>query len=146
MSENNPLEDEEYENSDNDDVESNIDNFFVPSYLQINYRYTTGTPYTPLEGIMEVSPSRRVSILGDILSARNPDYSNLNLRVEWGLGSSFSSFIQIWNFFNHKNLLNRRYFFNINYPNNLQTQNVYQQGFLFGGGFKVIFRKDKLKT
>ena len=25
MSENNPLEDEEYENSDNDDVESNID-------------------------------------------------------------------------------------------------------------------------
>ncbi|MEZ4850604.1 MAG: TonB-dependent receptor [Bacteroidia bacterium] len=118
---------------------------YLPALIQLNYRYTDGTPYTPIVGATHTSSGWN-GVQGEPLSMRNNDYQNLNLRVEWrykiGKVMRAASFIEIWNLTNHKNVLGRSYQYGENYPNQVFEQKYYATPFLFGGGFRMELGKE----
>ncbi|WP_235298121.1 TonB-dependent receptor [Portibacter marinus] len=115
---------------------------FIPSMVQVNFRYADGTPYTPVLGAEKVNGSwtRRY---GASLSERNRDYINMNLRVEWSLKFSqkwhLTSFMEGWNLLNNKNILGRTYLYGEKYSNNIKVQVYYTNPRLIAGGFKLSF-------
>lgn len=116
--------------------------WYIPALLQANFRYADGTPYTPVTGAVN-DDSGWMQVQGEPLSARNTDYLNLNLRVEWkfimGKKVRGTSFVEAWNLANHRNILGRSYQYGAEYPNNVHEQRYYATPFLMGGGFKVEF-------
>ena len=117
---------------------------YLPALIQVNYRFADGTPYTPVIGAVNTDTGWR-GVEGEPLSMRNKDYQNLNLRVEWrfniGKVVRAASFIEIWNLFNHDNILGRSYQYGENYPNQVFEQPYYSTPFLFGGGVRIEFGK-----
>jgi hypothetical protein len=115
---------------------------FIPVLAQINFRYTDGTPYTPVLSAEQIN-GRWVKEHGATLSARNTDYVNLNARVEWrlkfGKNISLTSFVEGWNLLDARNILGRTYQYSEDFPNNFQEQAYYANPRLIAGGFKLSF-------
>lgn len=118
--------------------------WYLPVLIHTNFRYADGTPYTPNIGALDTG-NGWVPIQGELLSKRNKDYINLNLRVEWNFkigkkrkikGTSFS---EVWNLLNRKNILDRSYQYGDQYENNIKTTEFYTTPFLMAGGFKINF-------
>ncbi len=116
--------------------------FYLPSLLQVNFRYTDGTPYTPVIGATNDGSGWR-QVQGTPLSERNSDYLNLNIRVEWDVpfpgNIRAKSFVETWNTTNHQNILGRSYQYGTQFENNVEEQPYYATPFLIGGGFKIWF-------
>ena len=118
--------------------------WFIPALFQINFRYSDGRPYSPVTGA--VNPGTGwMPIYGEPLSLRNPDYKNLNIKVEWRMprreNFGLKTFIEVWNLLNAKNVLGRTYQYGTAYPNNVNVQPYYTTPFLFSGGFKIEIGK-----
>ena len=118
--------------------------YYAPSLILVNFRYADGTPYTPVTGAFNDGTGWR-AVEGDPLSARNKDYLNMNIRLEWHIDFHpffrMKSFFEIWNVFNYKNVQGRAYQYGSQYPNNVKEQQYYASPILFGGGIKLLFGK-----
>ncbi len=116
--------------------------WYIPTLFQANFRYADGTPYTPVVGA-ENFGAGWMPIQGEPLSVRNSDYQNLNLRVEWsikiGKKGRGTSFMEVWNLLNAKNILGRSYQYGNEFPNNFTEQPYYTASILPAGGFRVEF-------
>ncbi len=123
-------------------IKQSKDMWFIPSLLQTSIRYTDGTPYTPVLGAAN-DGSGWQAISGPVLSARNSDYTNVNFRIEWtfpmGKKAIGTSYFEVWNLLNSKNILGRAYQYGPEYPNNINEQKYYATPLLPGGGFRVNF-------
>jgi vitamin B12 transporter len=118
--------------------------FWLPSMLQLRFRYETGRPYTPIERAV-ATPAGWYPIRGEIHSMRDPDYQNLNLRIEWRtpLGAAgnraITSYFDIWNVLNQQNVVGRQVRYGREFRNNVDVRSYYAYPFLFGGGFRLNF-------
>lgn len=116
--------------------------WYTPTLFQANFRYADGVPYTPVVGA-ENSGGGWTAIQGEPLSVRNSDYQNLNLRVEWSIkfGEKVraTSFVEVWNLLNAKNILGRSYQYGSEFPNNFREQPYYTASIIPAGGFRVEF-------
>lgn len=113
----------------------------LPAQILINFRYASGRPYTPPVAAVN-TPDGWQPIMGEALSARDPAYVNLNLRMEWPFkGKKFkgASFMEIWNFLNWKNVQGRVFEYGTRYPNNINVREYYTRGFTIGGGVRFEF-------
>lgn len=114
----------------------------IPTLFQANFRYADGTPYTPVVGAENLGGGW-MAIQGEPLSVRNSDYQNLNFRVEWsikmGKKARGTSFMEVWNLLNNKNVLGRTYQYGNEFPNNFNEQTFYTASILPAGGFRVEF-------
>lgn len=118
--------------------------WYLPVLVHTNFRYADGTPYTPIESAIQTGQGW-VPIQGDLLSERNMDYVNVNLRVEWNFKVGKKgllkgvSFTEAWNLFGRKNVLGRNYQYGLEYPNNVNVNEYYSTPFLMAGGFRIEF-------
>lgn len=117
---------------------------YIPALFQVNFRYADGTPFTPVKEAVNYG-SGWIPIQGEQMSVRNNDYLNLNVRLEWKIPVSkvvrISSFMEVWNLTNQKNVLGRAYQYGTDYDNNVNEQEYYSTPLLVGGGFKFEFGK-----
>lgn len=116
--------------------------WYLPVLLHTNIRYADGTPYTPIIAAEKTAVGWS-PIPGDLLSKRNSDYFNVNLRIEWefkiGKKGKGTSFMEAWNLTNKRNVLGRNYQYGNQYPNNVKTSEYYATPFLMAGGFRIEF-------
>ncbi len=107
--------------------------------LEFSGRYILagGTPYTPIDLEASMAKGKIQYIDGQAYSKRNPDYSRLDVRVDFRNnlpGFSVISYISFENFLNNKNVLLYSYD-----AYNKQITTAYQLGFFFVGGVRVEF-------
>ena len=119
----------------------------IPTVIALTSRYASGRPYTPIVSAERGLNGGWVAVRGETNSRRFSPFHNLNLRVEWPLGWPFSlipklqgtSFIEIWNMYNRKNVLGFNYQYSEEYLNNVNAQPYHTTPFLIAGGFSVRF-------
>lgn len=98
--------------------------WILPKNIILDFRFASGTPYTPVSGAS--FNNAWIPEKGSLLSERNPNYHNLNLKVEWKLRSKksrkfgFHYYFQIWNLYNQRNISNRTYRYGSQYVNNVK--------------------------
>lgn len=116
--------------------------WMVPVLFSIQFKYATGTPYTPVTGTDSVA-GRLQLLTGPINSMRNADYQNFNAKVEWqryfGRSKQHTTrfYIDFWNLLGSRNLTERIYRFSGN--GGYTVQNNFTTPFLFSVGVKLIF-------
>lgn len=121
-------------------------NWIIPKNIILDFRYASGTPYTPVTGASFVTGTW-IPEKGVILSERNPNYYNLNLKIEWELRNKksqkfrFHYYFQIWNIFNQKNVGNRTYRYGSQYANNVEEIMHYDTPRIFSIGFRFDFKR-----
>jgi hypothetical protein len=88
--------------------------WLIPYSYSLDFRYASGSPYTPIKGLDTLS-ARHIFVAGSINSLRNPAYNNLNLKIVWLLkyGSkkqhTFQFYMDFWNILSTHNLVARQY-------------------------------------
>jgi outer membrane receptor protein involved in Fe transport len=113
--------------------------WFVPTRYAFQFRYNTGAPYTPFVGADSTGGKFRF-IAGSINSVRNPDYNNLNVKIQWHrtLGKKEKHgmvwYLDIWNLYSSKNVIGRLY--EISKNGAISTKNNYTVSFIFNIGVK----------
>ena len=116
--------------------------WYIPSQISGQFRFASGRPYTPVVSGVQTPEGWR-PVKGEINSEENPYYLNLNLRLEWGydLGAGIegTSFLEVWNLTNRKNILGRTYRYGSEFDHNVLEQPYYTTPLLVGGGFRVRF-------
>lgn len=121
--------------------------WYMPTIIALTSRYASGRPYTPIVSAERNLNGGWVAVRGETNSRRFPPFHNLNLRVEWSLGWPFSlirklqgtSFIEIWNMYNRRNVLGFSYQYGEEYLNNVNAQPYHTTQFLLAGGFSIRF-------
>ena len=117
--------------------------WYMPAVIGLTSRYASGRPYTPI-----VSAERNLSggwmpVRGETNSRRFSPFHNLNLRVEWQFSLSRklqgTSFIEMWNMSNRRNVLGFSYQYSEEYLNNVNAQPYHTTPFLLAGGFSIGF-------
>lgn len=116
--------------------------WFVPTSYSIQFKYATGNPYTPVLGVDSLA-GRLTLLTGSINSLRNPDYQNLNAKIQWlrvfGKHNqhALKYYIDFWNLYGGKNLVERVYKLTKN--GSYTAVDKYTTSFLFSIGIKFIF-------
>ncbi len=114
----------------------------VPSLISFQFKYASGTPYTPVIGTDSLAGKYQL-LLGDINSQRNKDYINLNAKIEWSrkFGKRKTNlvkyYLDIWNMLGNRNVLERLY--SIDPNGSLALKTNYNINFLFSIGVKLNF-------
>lgn len=127
-------------------LEYHLDNkeWYIPYLFSASFSFMSGTPYTPVLSAMQ-TPFGWQPVKGEINSKRNPEFHNLNLKVEFKFWMNEKrnirgfAFFEIWNVYNHLNVAGRIYQYGVQYPNNLNAQEYYSTPFLMSGGFRFSF-------
>ncbi|MBA3705612.1 MAG: hypothetical protein H0W84_06835 [Bacteroidetes bacterium] len=115
----------------------------IPHSYSIDFRYSTGAPYTPVTGIDSLSGKYKF-ITGDINSSRNPEYNNLNIKIAWQkiFGKNkkhlMQFYINVWNIYSQPNLVERVYGFDRSH-NSLSEKRQYAVKFFPNFGIKFNF-------
>jgi len=116
--------------------------WFVPTSYSIQFKYATGNPYTPVLGVDSLA-GKLTLLTGSINSLRNPDYQNLNAKIQWQriFGKKdqhvLKYYIDFWNLYGGKNLIERVYKLTTN--GNYTSVDRYTTSFLLSIGIKFIF-------
>ena len=121
--------------------------WYMPTIISLTSRYASGRPYTPIVSAEKGLNGGWVAVRGETNSRRFSPFHNLNLRVEWPFGWPFSlipklqgtSFIEIWNMYNRRNVLGFSYQYGEEYLNNVNAQPYHTTPFLLAGGFSIRF-------
>jgi|GEM_PF-1797278 len=98
-------------------AKNSIKRWFVPYSYSLDFRYASGSPYTPMTGLDTVS-SGHILVAGPINSKRNPEYNNLNLKIVWQANygkrkqHTFQFYLDFWNVLSSRNLVARQYLVN----------------------------------
>ena len=115
----------------------------MPTVIALTSRYASGRPYTPIVSAERGLNGGWVAVRGETNSRRFSPFHNLNLRVEWQFSLSRkvqgTSFIEIWNVYNRKNVLGFNYQYSEEYLNNISIQPYHTTPFLLAGGFSIRF-------
>lgn len=113
--------------------------WFVPTRYALQFRYNTGAPYTPV--VSADSTGGKIKLItGSINSLRNPEYNNLNVKIQWHrtLGKKqkhgMMYYMEIWNLYSSKNVIGRLY--EIGKNGVISTKNNYTVAFIFNIGLK----------
>lgn len=118
----------------------------VPSLLSLQFKYASGTPYTPVTGVDSVAGNYYL-LFDKINSQRHNEYINLNAKIEWtkqfGKRKNYlvKYYFDFWNILGRRNILERVY--SINQQGTLAIQNRVTINFLFSFGFKLYFSSKK---
>ena len=117
--------------------------WYMPAVIGLTSRYASGRPYTPIVSAERNLNGEWVPVRGETNSRRFSSFENLNLRVEWQFSMSRrlqgTSFIEIWNVSNRRNVLGFSYQYGEEYLNNVNAQPYYTTPFLLAGGFGIRF-------
>ena len=123
--------------------ESYKSKWYMPAVIALTSRYASGRPYTPIVSAERNLNGGWVPVRGETNSRRFSSFENLNLRVEWQFSMSRklqgTSFIEIWNVSNRRNVLGFSYQYGKEYLNNVNAQPYYTTPFLLAGGFSIGF-------
>lgn len=113
--------------------------WYVPTLYAFQFRYNTGAPYTPYIGA-DSTGGKFKFVAGSINSLRNPDYNNLNAKIQWHrkLGKREQHgmlwYVDIWNLTSSKNIVGRLY--EIGKNGVISSKNNYTISFIFNLGVK----------
>ncbi len=116
--------------------------WFVPSSYSIQFRFTTGSPYTPITGVDAIAGKYQL-VTGAINSAINPNYNTLSAKIQWQrvFGKRnrhlLQYYLDLWNITSQKNIINRVY--NVNSTGTFAVKTGYSVPFVFNIGFKMCF-------
>jgi len=94
-----------------------VKRWIVPYSYSLDFRYASGSPYTPITGVDTLAGSH-VLVAGAINSMRNPDFNNLNLKIVWQAKygkqkqHTFQFYLDFWNVLSSRNLVARQYLVN----------------------------------
>ena len=117
--------------------------WYKPTVLSSTFRYTSGRPFTPIVSAERDPIGGWMPIREETNSLRYSPFHNLNLRVEWpfSVGQKFqgTSFIEVWNVYNRRNVLGFSYQYGEEYPNNVNAEPYQTTPFLLAGGFSIGF-------
>ena len=123
--------------------ESYKSKWYMPAVIALTSRYASGRPYTPIVSAERNLNGGWVPVRGETNSRRFSSFENLNLRVEWQFSMSRklqgTSFIEIWNMSNQRNVLGFSYQYGEAYLNNVNAQPYHTTPFLLAGGFSIGF-------
>ena len=123
--------------------ESYKSKWYMPSVIALTSRYASGRPYTPIVSAERNLNGGWVPVRGETNSRRFSSFENLNLRVEWQFSVSRklqgTSFMEIWNMSNRRNIMGFRYQYSEEYLNNVNALPYYSTPFLLAGGFGIRF-------
>ncbi|MFQ6607041.1 MAG: TonB-dependent receptor domain-containing protein [Fidelibacterota bacterium] len=115
----------------------------IPAFFQATFRYSSGTPYTPVIAAVQNQTGQWYPVYGEDNSKRYEAYHNLNVRFGWNFTIAgkykAQSFMEIWNVYNRKNILRQSYQYGEEYPNNVKVTRQYTTPFLPAGGFMIMF-------
>jgi hypothetical protein len=116
--------------------------WFIPHLITAQFRFESGNPYTPVTGAV-MTPIGWQPMNGEINSKRNSAFHNLTVKIVWLNKNSnkvtVKSFFEIWNIYNHKNLLGRNYQYGEEYHNNIQINEYYSTPIMPSGGVRIEF-------
>lgn len=114
---------------------------FTDSFqIALTYRFSTGTPYTPLNsrvGYFDTAKGEMIyaPVYGAYHSQRVPDYHRLDIKVTMPfIMKGWTSFVQVINLFNNKNV--NSYYYNDDYSERKEQTML---PFTFIGGFRFVF-------
>ena len=121
----------------------NKSKWYMPAVIALTSRYASGRPYTPIVSAEKNLNGGWVPVRGETNSRRFSPFHNLNLRVEWQFALirklQGTSFIEIWNLSNRRNVLGFSYQYSEEYLNNVNAQPYHTTPFLLAGGFSIRF-------
>lgn len=116
--------------------------WYIPFLVNTQVRAESGRPYTPVLAALQ-TPVGWQQVKGDINSQREAYYLNVNLRVEWRIIANkrltFTSFFEVWNMLNRRNVLGRTFQYGSQYANNVHIQQYYTTPVLPAGGVRIEF-------
>ncbi|MFH1667265.1 MAG: TonB-dependent receptor plug domain-containing protein [Elusimicrobiota bacterium] len=102
--------------------------------LATTYRYSTGTPYTPITGALYLN-GNYVPQYAEYLSERTPDYHRFDVKLTMpGFTEKWETYIQFINAFGNKNI--DQYAYNEDYSKRTEVNML---PFMFIGGLKYYF-------
>jgi outer membrane receptor protein involved in Fe transport len=111
--------------------------------LGVQFRYATGSPYTPtVAAVLDPSETFWIPVKGERNSARYASYHQLNLRLNFNytlFGLKSSSYFEIWNVYNRKNIMGYYYEYGEEFENNVKVEPYYSLPILPSGGFRIYF-------
>jgi outer membrane receptor protein involved in Fe transport len=116
--------------------------WFVPTLYSLEFRFATGTPYTPIINVDSIAGKYEL-IAGSVNSYRNPNYNNLNAKIQWqrSFGKEkqhlLQYYINFWNLYGKPNILERTY--GISSAKTISIKNNYTMPFLPNIGIKINF-------
>jgi hypothetical protein len=116
--------------------------WYIPHIVSTQFRCESGNPYTPIIGAISTTEGW-LPISGEINSLRNPPFHSLSIRVEWLAENTerirVKSFFEIWNIYNHRNILGRYYDYGAQHPDNFKENIYYSTPIMPSGGFRIEF-------
>ena len=124
-------------------VKNKLKSAFIPCSYSLDFRYATGTPYTPVTGVDTLS-GKYEFVTGQINSSRNPNFSNLNLKIEWQYyfgkqkQNLMQFYVHFWNVLSSENLINRNYVLNKS-TQTISANNSFTTKFFPNIGLKINF-------
>lgn len=111
---------------------------FMPDILGLNFRYSTGRPYTPVVGAYQDQAGTWRPIYGQTNSRRYDDFHTLSLRSEWRFNSfrgvKTKVYLEAWNLYDRKNPMGINYELGAQYPGNVKLEPYYSTPLLIVGG------------
>ena len=117
--------------------------WYMPAVMALTSRYASGRPYTPIVSAERNLNGGWMPVRGETNSHRFSPFHNLNLRVEWQFllirKLQGTTFIEIWNLSNRRNVLGFSYQYSEEYLNNVNAQPYHTTPFLLAGGFSIRF-------
>jgi outer membrane receptor protein involved in Fe transport len=111
--------------------------------LDAQFRYAGGSPYTPIVAAeTDSSGTFWIPVKGETNSLRYSPFHQLNLRIGFDytlFGLKATSYIEVWNVYNRKNIMGYTYEYGNEYENNVKIEPYYSLPILPSGGFRVYF-------
>jgi len=111
--------------------------------LGLQFRYASGSPYTPtVAAVLDPSGTFWIPVKGETNSVRYLPYHQLNLKLNFNytlFGLKSSSYIEIWNLYNRKNIMGYTYEYGSEFENNVRVEPYYSLPILPSGGFRIYF-------
>ncbi len=111
--------------------------------LGTQFRYASGSPYTPtVAAVPDSSGTFWIPIKGENNSRRYFPFHQLNLRLNFNytlFGLKSSSYFEIWNVYNRKNIMGYYCEYGEEYENNVKIEPYYSLPILPSGGFRIYF-------
>jgi outer membrane receptor protein involved in Fe transport len=111
--------------------------------LGTQFRYASGSPYTPtVAAVADSSGTFWIPIKGENNSQRYSPFHQLNIRLNFNytlFGLKSSSYFEIWNVYNRKNIMGYYYEYGEEYDNNVKMEPYYSLPIIPSGGFRIYF-------
>ncbi len=111
--------------------------------LGLQFRYASGSPYTPtVAAVADSTGTFWIPIKGENNSRRYSPFHQLNLRLNFNytlFGLKSSSYFEIWNVYNRKNIMGYYYEYGEEYENNVNIEPYYSLPIIPSGGFRIYF-------